>query len=135
MLSPVKSLLDAGALVSYEGEEGTENPFNSLETLVRRQTARGHVLGEREKVDRRTALRIMTENGAKYVLKEKEIGSIEVGKWGDLIVIDRNPLDRESGSRRPARRHDRDVYGRRRQSDVRPHEGSAAEAEQVGRVR
>ena len=93
MLSPVKSLLDAGALVSYEGEEGTENPFNSLETLVRRQTARGHVLGEREKVDRRTALRIMTENGAKYVLKEKEIGSIEVGKWGDLIVIDRNPLD------------------------------------------
>ncbi len=93
MMSPVKSLLDAGALVSYEGEEGTENPFNSLEILVRRETARGHVLGEREKVDRRTALRIMTEYGAKYVLKEKEIGSIEAGKWADLIVIDRNPLD------------------------------------------
>jgi predicted amidohydrolase YtcJ len=93
MLSPVKSLLDAGALVSYEGEEGTENPFISLEILVRRETARGHVLGEREKVDRRTALRIMTEYGAKYVLKEKEIGSIEVGKWADLIVVDKNPLD------------------------------------------
>ena len=35
----------------------------------------------------------MTEYGAKYVLKEKELGSIEVGKWGDLIVMDRNPLD------------------------------------------
>ena len=93
MLSPVKSLLDAGALVSYEGEESTENPFNSLETLVRRQTARGYPLGEREKVDRRTALRIMTEYRAKYVLKKDEIGSIEPGKWGDLIVIDRNPLD------------------------------------------
>lgn len=93
MLSPVKSLLDAGALVSYEGEEGTENPFNSLEILVRRETARGYVLGEREKVDRRTALRIMTENSAKYVLKEDELGSIEVGKFGDLIVVDKNPLD------------------------------------------
>ena len=27
------------------------------------------------------------------MLKEKEIGSIEPGKWADLIVIDRNPLD------------------------------------------
>ena len=93
MLSPVKSLLDAGALVSYEGEEGSENPFHSLEILVTRETDRGYVLGEREKVDRRTALRIMTEYGAKYVLKDKELGSIEPGMLADLIVVDRNPLD------------------------------------------
>lgn len=93
MLSPVKSLLEAGALVSYEGEASTENPFNSFQILVSRQTGRGYVLGEREKVDRKTALRIMTVNGAKYVLKEKQLGSIEVGKFGDLIVVDRNPLD------------------------------------------
>jgi predicted amidohydrolase YtcJ len=93
MLSPVKSLLNAGALVSYEGEANDENPFNSLQILVTRQTARGHALGEREKVDRKTALRIMTLHGAKYVLKEKEIGSLETGKFGDLIIVNRNPLD------------------------------------------
>jgi predicted amidohydrolase YtcJ len=93
MLSPVKSLLDAGALVSYEGEANGENPLNALEILVRRETARGHVLGEREKVDRKTALRIMTVHGAKYVLKDKQLGSIEPGKFGDLIILDRNPLD------------------------------------------
>ena len=27
------------------------------------------------------------------MLKKDEIGSIAPGKWGDLIVIDRNPLD------------------------------------------
>jgi predicted amidohydrolase YtcJ len=93
MLSPVKSLLEAGALVSYEGEASAENPFSSFQILVSRRTGRGYVLGEREKVDRKTALRIMTVNGAKYVLKEKQLGSIEVGKFGDLIVVDRNPLD------------------------------------------
>ena len=93
MLSPVKSLLDAGALVSDEGEASGENPMNALEILVRRQTVRGHVLGERERVDRKTALRIMTVHGAKYVLKENEIGSIAPGKFGDLVILDRNPLD------------------------------------------
>ena len=48
---------------------------------------------EQEAVDRKTALRIMTVNGAKYVLREDKLGSIETGKWADLIVIDRNPLD------------------------------------------
>jgi predicted amidohydrolase YtcJ len=93
MLSPVKSLLDAGALVSYEGEASTENPFNSLQILVTRETGRGYPLGINERVDRKTALQIMTVNGAKYVLKEDQLGTIEPGKFGDLIVLDRNPLD------------------------------------------
>ena len=93
MLAPVKSLLDAGALVAYEGESSNENPFDSMKIFVTRETRRGDKLGEQEAVDRKTALRIMTLNGAKYVLREDKLGSIETGKWADLIVIDRNPLD------------------------------------------
>ena len=44
-------------------------------------------------MDRKTPLRIMTVHGAKYVLKENEIGSIAPGKFGDLVILDRNPLD------------------------------------------
>ena len=93
MLAPIKSLLDAGALVSYEGEARDENPFYAYAAYVTRMTDRGYKLGVREAVDRKTALRIMTINGAAYVLREKELGSIEVGKLADLVVLDQNPLD------------------------------------------
>jgi predicted amidohydrolase YtcJ len=93
MLTPVRSLLDAGALVSYEGESENEYPLAAFEILVTRVTDRGYKLGAREAVDRKTALQILTINGAKYVLKEEKLGSIEVGKFGDLVVLERNPLD------------------------------------------
>lgn len=38
------------------------------------------------------ALRSATMNGAEYLGMEKEIGSLEVGKLADLIIIDGNPL-------------------------------------------
>jgi len=39
------------------------------------------------------ALRAATLNGASYLGMDKEIGSLEVGKLADLIVLDKNPLE------------------------------------------
>lgn len=39
------------------------------------------------------AIRCATVNGAAYLGMSKEIGSLEVGKLADLIVMDANPLD------------------------------------------
>lgn len=39
------------------------------------------------------AIRCATANGAAYLGMSKEIGSLEVGKLADLIVMDANPLD------------------------------------------
>ncbi|MEO9803736.1 MAG: amidohydrolase family protein [Reichenbachiella sp.] len=39
------------------------------------------------------ALRSATLNGANYIGMDDQIGSIEVGKLADLIVLDKNPLD------------------------------------------
>ncbi|WP_187261901.1 amidohydrolase family protein [Pontibacter beigongshangensis] len=39
------------------------------------------------------ALRAATLNGAEYLGMSKEIGSLEVGKLADLIVLDQNPLE------------------------------------------
>ncbi len=38
-------------------------------------------------------LRAATLSGAKYLAMDRDIGSLEVGKLADLIVLDRNPLD------------------------------------------
>ena len=50
----------------------------------------GKVWGPDQRVDRETALRISTQNGANYVLKGDKLGSIEPGKLADLVVIDRD---------------------------------------------
>ena len=39
------------------------------------------------------ALRFGTLNGAKALGMERDIGSLEVGKLADMVVLDANPLD------------------------------------------
>ena len=39
------------------------------------------------------ALRAATLNGARYLGLDKDIGSLEPGKLGDLVVLDDNPLE------------------------------------------
>ncbi len=39
------------------------------------------------------AIRVATLNGANYIGMDKEIGSLEVGKLADLIVLNENPLE------------------------------------------
>ena len=92
---PVKRLLDSGAKVTYESSPGspTHNPMFALQVYVTRKVGSGQVVGGQQAVDRRTALRMMTRWGAEYVFREKELGSIEPGKWADLVVLEKNPLD------------------------------------------
>jgi predicted amidohydrolase YtcJ len=81
---PTKTMLNAGINVSLEGEWG------DIETLIVRKDEDGKVWGPNERVDRKTALIIATQNGANYVLKGDKLGSIEPGKFADLVVIDRD---------------------------------------------
>ncbi len=68
--------------------------FN-LEVLVTRRTKDGRVFGPREAIDRANGLLMMTRWGGEYVIREKDLGSLEVGKLADLVILDRNPLDRD----------------------------------------
>ncbi len=97
---PVKSLIDAGVKVSYGADTHNDpkrHPMFNLEVLVTRRTVDGRVFGPREAIDRSTALLMMTRWGAGYVLRDEELGSLEVGKLADLVVLDKNPLDRNIG--------------------------------------
>ena len=92
---PTRSLIDAGVKVTMGADthDDSRAPMHSLQVLVTRQTEDGRVWGSKEKIDRRQALLMFTRYGSEYVLKQKEIGSIEVGKLADLIILDKNPLD------------------------------------------
>ncbi|MDA2935546.1 amidohydrolase family protein [Acidobacteria bacterium AH-259-D05] len=96
-MMPVKSIIDAGMRVTYGADthdDPERHPLFNLEVLVTRKIKDGRVFGPRERIDRSTALLMMTRWGADYVLREKELGSLEPGKLADLVVLDKNPLDR-----------------------------------------
>lgn len=68
------------------------NPWLGLAVTLTRQTERGPVLVPEERLTREQALRLYTINNAYLHHEEKEKGSLEVGKLGDCILIDRDYL-------------------------------------------
>jgi predicted amidohydrolase YtcJ len=94
---PIKSIIDAGMRVTYGADvhdDPERQPMFNLEVMVTRKIKDGRVFGPRESIDRATGLLMMTRWGAEYVLREKEVGSLETGKLADLVLLDKNPLDR-----------------------------------------
>jgi predicted amidohydrolase YtcJ len=88
---PTRSLLDA---LGYQGTSaGTDNPVNLLNpfvgmyVMVTRKDPRGVVYGADQAVTREEALRLYTNAGAYYTFEEKKKGSIESGKFADMVVL------------------------------------------------
>ena len=94
---PVKSLLDGGVKTVFGSDEHVPNVvFLNIERLVTRKAKVGtteKVLNPEERIDRMTALLMATRWAGEYVLREDVLGSLEPGKWADLVVIDRDFLN------------------------------------------
>ena len=86
--SPVKTMLNNGINVSVDGEGGAT--FDALERFVTRKDREGKVWGAHERLTREEALRLFTQNGANYLLRGDKLGSLEVGKFADLVVLDKD---------------------------------------------
>ena len=87
--SPMKSMLDAGGRVVMESDSNSYI-WQDLEAAIDRKDRKGKVWAPQERVDRQTALRMMTSWPADYVLKGDKIGTIEKGKIADLLVLDKD---------------------------------------------
>ncbi len=66
-----------------------------LWTAVNRESSSGQIIGRRERISREQAIRAVTINAAYQVFKEASLGSIEVGKLADFVVLDQDPTDRK----------------------------------------
>jgi predicted amidohydrolase YtcJ len=103
---PARSLIEADVKTVLETDvhyTPTKGPFSFLERLVTREV-NGKVYAGSERIDRALALKMATVWAAEYVLKEHVLGSLEPGKWADLIVLNRDYFtvpEREIGTVTP----------------------------------
>lgn len=94
LTTPVKMYLDAGLPVS-SGTDAPVVPYPPLWTIyhfITRDTIAGGVLGSAQRVSREDALRMATINNAWLNMEERTKGSIEPGKFADLIILNEDPL-------------------------------------------
>jgi predicted amidohydrolase YtcJ len=119
-IQPVQDLLNAGINVHLEGGNSSEPPLWRIERFVTR-TDRFETRSERrrrgltapvtprtwgadQKIDRKQALRLVTIAAARFISEEQLLGSIEPGKYADLVVLSGDYLavaDDEIDSLRP----------------------------------
>ena len=96
---PMQSLIDAGVVMASSSDFPVTIPFDPLiaiQTGVTRksiQETENRVLGPEEKSSLEDLIRSFTYNGAYANFLETEVGSLEVGKKADLIVLDQNLFD------------------------------------------
>ncbi len=81
-------------MLRFDGIDSTNPwcPWLGMWTALTRKTERGAALVPDEKLTREQALRMYTIHNAYICHEEKIKGSLEVGKLGDLIIIDRDIL-------------------------------------------
>jgi predicted amidohydrolase YtcJ len=92
--TPVKMYLDAQLPVS-SGTDAPVVPYPPLWTIyhfITRDTITGGVLGADQRVTRQQALRMATINNAWLTMEERTKGSIEPGKFADLVILSEDPL-------------------------------------------
>jgi predicted amidohydrolase YtcJ len=90
---PLRRWLDAGLPIAQSSDYGPYPPLFTLwQSLARRDALTGDVVGPDQRISREEALRIYTRNGAYATFRERDVGSIEVGKLADLVVLDADPL-------------------------------------------
>jgi predicted amidohydrolase YtcJ len=98
-MQPVKDLIDAGLNVHFEGAGANDPPLWRIERFVTRKlgfvprSARTgtnpvqRTWGPDQAIDRKQALRMATINAARFLSEESVLGSIEKGKYADMVVL------------------------------------------------
>lgn len=94
--------MDACAMADAAGvrysihSDASVTPLGHLMTMwcaVNRRTATGHVLGAEQCVSAERALRAATLDAAHQLHIDDEVGSIEVGKWADFVILAEDPVE------------------------------------------
>ncbi len=90
---PYREMLDSGVTVASGSDFpcAPVEPLLGLHSAVSRRSRDGQVVAPEQAISAREGLRTYTINSAAAMFRDHEVGSIEVGKRADLVVLSHDP--------------------------------------------
>ncbi|BAK67784.1 conserved hypothetical protein [Sphingobium sp. SYK-6] len=90
--NPVGVPLKHGVKIAFGSDNLPIGPMVGLYVAITRKGADGKVFAPEEAVSREEAIRLYTEKAAYLGWDEKKKGTLEVGKFADMVVLDKDPM-------------------------------------------
>jgi len=87
---PLRMIIDSGVRVgagSDSAQISTLNPWNMIYYMVTGKNVAGKLVNGGQQITREEAIRLYTVNNGWFLKEEAKLGSIEVGKFGDVVVL------------------------------------------------
>lgn len=85
--NPLRKITDEGLMIAG----GSDSDVTPINPILGMHAAANHPTKD-SSLDILEAIKIFTINGAKAVFEENIKGSVEKGKYGDFVILDKNPL-------------------------------------------
>jgi predicted amidohydrolase YtcJ len=93
---PLRTIVDSGIKVgagSDSAQISTLNPWNMISYMVTGRSSDGMLINAGQQLTRQEALRLYTAENGWFLKEEQDLGTIETGKLGDLVVLSDNYFD------------------------------------------
>jgi predicted amidohydrolase YtcJ len=93
---PARMIVDSGIHVgagSDSGQISTLDPWPLIYYMVTGKNSAGALINDKQQLTRTEAIRLYTAENGWFLREEKDLGSIEPGKFGDLVVLSNDYFD------------------------------------------
>jgi predicted amidohydrolase YtcJ len=96
-LDPVGSAVRAGLMPILHSDCPVTpvSPLFCIQNAVHRVTSGGEILNASERISVEDGIATMTRNAARAAFQENIMGTLEIGKLGDFVILDQDPFSIE----------------------------------------